>query len=402
MGKLIEVPFDPSKTQEAFIRSSVLENCFMGPRGEGKTDAGIMAMTYHAAIQDKKYRPIPWAIVRDTWKNIERTTYRSLMYPTTPSSLAYQLRGKFKERDGGRQIKLVDGKGDAIWIAFLFGMDTPEDLNQVLSMQLGGVWLEEAAPAMQEEIGRGIGEDVWTMGITSLRHPLMSDAAAAFMQEWDRFYFSRQIPPSAIEEGIRLGALVKTHYGSISRRSRRAQITMNYPSEDHWTWVRFHDDPDPASMALFRIPKGENVYVDDQYRENMRVALRGRQDLLDRLVEGRPAHVQLGVAVTPEYHETLNGGPWHRSDKVLEPMTNIPVFRFWDGDLHPAPYSQDTEMLTESGWKFVKDVKIGELAFTLNPETKAIEYAKVIDVVSRMHIGNMYHCSSRQICHSWR
>ena len=300
------------------------------------TDAGIMAMTYHAAIQDKKYRPIPWAIVRDTWKNIERTTYRSLMYPTTPSSLAYQLRGKFKERDGGRQIKLVDGKGDAIWIAFLFGMDTPEDLNQVLSMQLGGLWLEEAAPAMQEEIGRGIGEDVWTMGITSLRHPLMSDAAAAFMQEWDKFYLSRQIPPSAIEEGVRLGALVKTHYGSISRRSRRAQITMNYPSEDHWTWVRFHDDPDPASMALFRIPKGENVYIDDQYRENMRVALRGRQDLLDRLVEGRPAHVQLGVAVTPEYHESLNGGPWHRSDKVLEPMTNIPVFRFWDGDLHPA------------------------------------------------------------------
>jgi hypothetical protein len=64
--------------------------------------------------------------------------------------------------------------------------------------------------------------------------------------------------------------------------------------------------------------------------------LAGRQDLLDRLVFGRPAHVQLGVAVTPEYHETFNGGPWHRSDKTLDPMVNVPVFRFWDGDLHPS------------------------------------------------------------------
>lgn len=331
-GKPVEVTLDPSENQEAFIRSTVLENCFMGPRGEGKTDGGIMAMTYHASLQDKKYRPIPWAIVRDTWKNLERTTYRSFMYPTNPKSLAYQLRGRIRERDGGRQLKLVDGKGNAIWIAFLFGMDTPGDLNQLLSMQLGGLWIEEAAPAMQEDIGTGIAEEVWTLGITSLRHTLMTEEAVSFLREWR----GHSMPPTVLKLGFQLGALSQTPYGDIVPRNRRAQITMNYPSEDHWTWMRFYDDPDPMSMALFRIPKGENLHIDDQYRENMRVALRGRQDLLDRLVEGRPAHVQLGIAVTPEYHESLNGGSWHRSEKVLDPMTNIPVFRFWDGDLHPA------------------------------------------------------------------
>lgn len=333
MGKALEVTLEPSETQEEFIRSHVLENCFMGPRGEGKTDGGIMAMTYHASLQDKKYRPIPWAIVRDTWKNLERTTYRSFMYPTCPQSFAYQVRGRIRERDGGRELRLVDGKGNAIWIAFLFGMDTPDDMNKLLSMQLGGLWVEEAAPAMQEDIGSGISEEVWTIGITSLRHPLMTDTAVEFLKEWEGKF--RLMTPNDKKQGLLLGALTKDPYGDFVPRNRRAQITMNYPSEDHWTWVRFYEEPG-LDRALFRIPKGENEHIDDQYRDNMAKSLKGRQDLLDRLVEGRPAHVQLGIAVTPEYHESYNGGPWHRSDKNLDPMVNLPVYRFWDGDLHPS------------------------------------------------------------------
>ncbi len=333
MGKTLEVTLEPSETQEEFIRSTVLENCMMGPRGEGKTDSAIMAMTYHASLQEKKYRPIPWAVVRDTWKNLERTTYRSFMYPTCPQSLAYQLRGKIRQKDGGRELTLVDGKGNGIWVAFLFGMDTPEDLNKLLSMQLGGFWVEEAAPAMQEDIGSGISEEVWSVGITSLRHPLMTDKGVAFLKEWQGKF--EMMTPNDKRQGFLLGALTKDPYGNFVPRNRRAQITMNYPSEDHWTWVRFYEEPS-SDRALFRIPKGENEHIDDQYRENMAKSLAGRQDLLDRLVEGRPAHVQLGIAVTPEYHESYNGGPWHRSDKNLDPMVNLPVFRFWDGDLHPA------------------------------------------------------------------
>lgn len=333
MAEPIVVTFDPSETQEKFVRSTRLENCFMGPRGEGKTDGGIMAMTYHASLINKKYRPIPWAIVRDTWTNLQRTTYRSFMYPTNPKSLAYQLRGRIKERNGGRELSLVDRAGNAIWVAFLFGMDTPDDLNQLLSMQLGGLWVEEAAPAMQEEIGKGISEEVWTLGITSLRHTIMSDEAMEFTKIWRGR--EKLMRPEDMKQGILLGAMVKTPFGDIVPLNRRAQITMNYPSEDHWTWARFYEEEDP-DRNLFRIPRGENIHIDDQYRENMMRSLRGREDLMDRLVMGRPAHVQLGVAVTPEYHETLNGGPWHRSDRDLEPMPSLPVLRFWDGDLHPA------------------------------------------------------------------
>ncbi len=247
MAEPLHVKLEPSETQEAFIRSTVLENCMMGPRGEGKTDSAIMAMTYHASIQDKRYRPIPWAIVRDTWKNLERTTYRSFKYPTCEKSLAYQLRDRIKERDGGRQLKLVDKVGNEVWIAFLFGMDTPDDLNQLLSMQLGGLWVEEAAPAMQEDIGRGISEEVWTLGITSLRHRLMEDKGVDFLKEWEgKFHL---MPPTALKEGLLLGAMVRSGYGDFVPRNRRAQITMNYPSEDHWTWVRFYEEGVPESIS---------------------------------------------------------------------------------------------------------------------------------------------------------
>lgn len=354
----VHVNLDPSENQEMFIRSTVLENCFMGPRGEGKTDGGIMAMTHHAILQDKKYRPIPWAIVRETWKNMERTTYRSFMYPTNPKSLAYQLRGKIKERDGGRQLWLEDSKRNRVWIAFLFGMDTPDDLNQLLSMQLGGLWVEEAAPAMQEEIGRGISEEVWTLGITSLRHNLMEEKGIDFLKEWGPHL--QRMTPTVAKEGLLLGALTRSPYGDIVPRNRRAQITMNYPSEDHWTWVRFYDEGGP-DRALFRIPRGENVHVDDQYRDNMARSLAGRQDLLDRLVIGRPAHVQLGISVTPEYHETLNGGPWHRSDHILDPMPNVTVIRFWDGDLHPAcHFAQITPRGKFIGLDTLRGIETGE------------------------------------------
>lgn len=329
MAKPLEVSLDPSETQEAAMLSTALETAVMAPRGEGKTDWGIMNMTYHASIQDKKCRPIPWAIVRDTWKNLERTTLRSFLFPSADSFCA-QIRNKLRIRDGGRQLELP-----GIWVAFLFGIDTPDDLSQLQSMQLGGFWVEEAAPAMQDEIGVGLSEEVWRIGITSLRHQLMSQRASEFLLEMGGKHSLPRWGPKEIKEGLSLGVLTKDFEGTVIVRDRKAQLTENYPSEDHWTWVRFYDEPHP-DRALFRIPRGENIHVDQQYRENMAKSLAGRQDLLDRLVIGRPAHVQLGIAVTPEYHEILNGGPWHRSDHTLDPMPNIPVFRFWDGDLHPS------------------------------------------------------------------
>jgi hypothetical protein len=269
---------EPSIVQDQFIQSDELENCLMGPRGEGKTEAGIMAMTIHADKQDPSFRPIPWAIIRDTWINLERTTLKSFLQPR-PKSFAASIRNRLEIKDGGRFLTLP-----GMWEAMLFGIDSLKDLNDLQSMQLGGLWIEEAAPAAEEDIGGGIIEDAWALGITSLRHPVTTN--------------------------------------------RRAQITMNYPDEDHWTWQRFHED---GVGGFFRIPKGENKFIDDQYRKNMAEALKKRPDLATRLVEGKPGQVLLGEKVMPEYNEDV-----HRARVDLNPNPKFPTYRFWDGGLTPT------------------------------------------------------------------
>lgn len=276
----MEVTLWPGAIQAEFIKSKALENCIMGPRGEGKTEGGIMRMTRHANLQDRTVRPVPYAIIRDTWSNLERTTLQSFLVPR-PGSFAAAIRSRLKVQDGGRHLTLP-----GVWEAWLFGIDSWSDLNRLQSMQLGGLWLEEAAPAAIEDIGVGISEETWLIGISSLRHPC--------------------------------------------NKGRNAQVTMNYPDEDHWTWIRFHDEVHP-NRALFRIPKGENKAVDDEYRKNMAEAMAKRPDLAVRLVEGKPGMVVPGEAVTPEYDENC-----HRSDRILEYNRSLTGFRFWDGGLHPA------------------------------------------------------------------
>jgi len=332
MNDPLRVKLLPNPTQWDFIKCDKPEKMIVSPRGEGKTDGGIMDMTFWSSLIDKQYLPLPWAIVRDTWTNLARTTLKSFTLPQ-PGSFASQIRQRLNIRDGGRYIELP-GK----WTAYLFGVDTPDDLNQLQSMQLFGLWVEEAAPAMQEEIGRGIAEEVWTIGLTSLRHQVMSKEASEYIEKMDAIGGKEHLTPAEVKEGLRMGALVRADFGygpEILVKRRHGMITENYPAEDHWTWVRFYEEGG-WDRAIFRIPRGENPHIDVVYRKTMEASLRGRPDLLDRLVIGRPAHVQMGVAVTPEYQATKNNGAWHRSDKDLDPMPNQTTYRFWDGDMHPS------------------------------------------------------------------
>ena len=177
------VNFEMGPTQGRFVDSERLENCLVGPRGEGKTSAGIMAMFAHAKKQVEKVRPIPWAIIRDTWTNLERTTLESFLNPRE-GSFESIIMPHLRIRDGGKVLEMP-----GYFKAYLFGMDSLSDLNRLQSLQLGGLWLEEPAPAAAEDIGGGLEERVLTVGITSLRHNCQA----------------------------------------------RTQITMNYPDEDHWT-----------------------------------------------------------------------------------------------------------------------------------------------------------------------
>jgi len=248
------------------------------------TEGGIMALTTHAYEQPQEILPIPCAIVRDTFSNLQRTTLVSLNQPR-PGSFAATIRPFLEFKDGGREIHCTPpGRPRGLWTAYLLGVDSAADMNK-LTMQLSILWFEEAAPVMESDVASiGIPESTWLVGLTSLR------------------------------------------YGD----NNRAIITMNYPDEDHWTWVRFHDE---GIGKLLRIPRGENKHLPVNYRENMENDLRGRPDLLNRLVYGRPSAVYPGERVITEleYDEATC-----RSQVPLNPIPGIRVYRMWDGGQNPT------------------------------------------------------------------
>ena len=63
--------FDLSPTQSAFVHSSAEIVMLMGPMGEGKTYAGLIAVMRHA---QRCGRSIRGALIRDTFQNIKLST----------------------------------------------------------------------------------------------------------------------------------------------------------------------------------------------------------------------------------------------------------------------------------------------------------------------------------------
>lgn len=90
--------------------------------------------------------------------------------------------------------------------------------------------------------------------------------------------------------------------------------------------------------------------------------------------------------------ELLNDAKFHKqlSGRFLEPVmmqkmvltaTDWKNF-FW---LRDHCYSDDTEMLTQNGWKFIKDVNVGDVVYTLNTDTNKPEYSTVINTIQWDH-----------------
>jgi len=73
----------------------------------------------------------------------------------------------------------------------------------------------------------------------------------------------------------------------------------------------------------------------------------------------------------------------------------------WKGDKFdtiildpPYCYDNETEVLTDDGWKFFKDLDEGEKIATLNPSTGYLEYQKPIQYINQYYKGKMVKIKS--------
>lgn len=64
---------------------------------------------------------------------------------------------------------------------------------------------------------------------------------------------------------------------------------------------------------------------------------------------------------------------------------------------HPNCYSDDSEVMTNNGWKLFKDLKFTDLIYSLNPDNNQPEYVKYIVHMQRKYKGDMVRFSNRAL-----
>lgn len=116
-----------------------------------------------------------------------------------------------------------------------------------------------------------------------------------------------------------------------------------------------------------------------------------------------------GMIVTPERHEIAGLGSESRAlraDPYVEHFkkrviagTGMSQLDFGDGNTaNRSCYSEDTQTLTENGWKYYWEIKEGERIATFNPQTEQLEfYEPNGGIYLHEYEGPMYHFKNRNV-----
>jgi hypothetical protein len=261
-----------------------------------------------------------WAVVRDTFENLQRTTMKTFFewFPPGVYGTYHETKKVWTWAEGV-------GRGTVTFV----GMDNASDATRFLSWELGGIALDEPAPATDSG---GIDEMVFDLGMTCLRQPNM---------QW---YCMK--------------------------------LAENNPDESHWSYRKFAGPEADDRFRLWQPPEPENIAnLPAEYYENMRRSLAHRPDLVRRFVDGEFGFQSQGRSVTPQWSDKLHLATG------LYPVPGKPLHLLWDfGHCVDA----DTQVLTEDGWRAFPLLTGAEKLGTWNPSTQVVEFQKPTALISKM------------------
>ncbi|WP_028316705.1 hypothetical protein [Desulfatibacillum aliphaticivorans] len=252
---MADLEFDLSPTQSRFVHDAAHIVMLMGPMGEGKTFAGVAGLIAHAL---RCGRDIRGALVRDTHQNIKISTVPDIQ----------EVLGNFVSFKDDYKKMIIHSTPKVEMD--LFGIDDQASISKLQGPQYAVIWLEEPAP-IKEKANAGLPKEVFDLAVARA---------------------SRQ-----------------------RGTTPRVQITQNPADEDHWTEEVamlpevYQTDPDTGLSIIkhvYKIPYRDNKYANPLMRVANRAAFQHDKGMYARYVEGRPAPVQLGKAVTPQYNEMVH------------------------------------------------------------------------------------------------
>lgn len=262
--------FKANPVQKQFIESQSKADLFSSRVGEGKSAALAWSVFYHT-----RHNPgANWAMIRDTWENLRRTTLKEFFTWFTPG-----VYGEWSETHKTWTWAEGVAKGEVVWL----GLEDPNDASKLQSIFLGGIGMDEPAPAAQSG---GIAELIFDIGFTRLRQKEMN---------WYAY-----------------------------------KLATNNPDETHWTYKRFVDPGNP-DFSCWQPGRPENEQnLPAGYYANLRELLKGNAHLVDRFVEGKYGYQQPGQPVTPEWNDQIHLATG------LAPVKGCELILLWDFGLNPT------------------------------------------------------------------
>jgi len=299
------VVYEPSRTALTFHNDNSLVRGVMGPVGSGKSSMAAMEVLLRSFSQTahKGVRRSRWLAIRNTFNELKTTTIKTMQHWMPPEishfNANYPPVGRMK-------MTLPDATRVELEVLFL-ALDQTRDLGKMRSLELTGVWMNEAT-----ELDR----DVLDFAIQRRgRYPAKSDGG---------FNWSGVI------------------------------MDYNPPSDDHWLYDLFERDPLPGyklfkqPAALIKIPNpngtpGEMMYAPNPEAENVENHTEGylyyeqqvpgkTEEWIDVFLRGQYGQSTAGRAVySSEFADRE-----HVSPVPLTPDKYLPVMVGFDWGLHPA------------------------------------------------------------------
>lgn len=276
--------YTPGLTGKLFLRCQDEMKVIGGPVGSGKTTVCIADILTHAIqmpVSDKGLRRSRMLIVRNTKQQLKDTTLPSVLN-FLPAEIY-----KWKEGDYTLKVRFNDVESD--WL--FRSLDTPEDVQRVLSLEVTKIWVEEAR---------------------EVPVPLLSDLAGR----------AGRFPSQAGGFNYLSGIILSTNPPEID--SDFYKLMEHLPQDD--------DDPNSVIIAtVFKQPSGLSPEAENI--ENL------RPGYYESLSKGKTKN-WINVYVHGKYSESQYGKPVYRESFNLDRHVSIEPVRY-DSSL-PIVVGQDT------------------------------------------------------------
>lgn len=278
----VDLSYEPGgPTIRDFHRSQAFVRGIMGPIGSAKSTACVIEILKKSQEQWPSadgIRRTRWAIVRNSYPELKSTTIK------TWEQWCPRQYGKFNQDSPiTHHVKTAEIDMEILFMA----LDREEDVKKLLSLELTGMWFNEA----------------------------------------------REIPKSIIDAGTgRVGRYPARNQGGC----KWSGIIMdtNPPDDQSW-WYKFSEQEVPEGWKFFKQPSGRSPHAEnirnlpDQYYQ--RIMAGKDPDWIKVYADGEYGYVSEGKPVYSMYRDSTHTAPEH-----FEPVPGIALTIAADFGLTPA------------------------------------------------------------------